>query len=79
VQNKESCWHNHAAGAVGKVDAFALVAEGLRDGTYRIEWWETWKGALERHEEARVQDGKLRLELPGLKTDVAIKARLIRQ
>jgi hypothetical protein len=77
VQNKDSCWHNHAAGTVGKVDAFTLVAEGLRDGQYRIEWWETWKGTLQRHEEARVQDGKLRLEFRGLKTDVAIKARLV--
>ena len=80
VQNKESCWHNHAAGTVGKVDAFALVAEGLRDGEYRIEWWETWKGTLHRHEEARVQDGKLRLEFPGLKErNIAIKIKAVHQ
>jgi hypothetical protein len=77
VQNKESTWHNHAGGVVRRVDGFALEAQGLRDGNYQIQWWETWKGALLRQEEARVRDGKLRLELPGLKTDVAIKAKLV--
>ena len=77
VQNKESTWHNHAAGTVRRVDGFALEAQGLRDGNYHIQWWETWKGALLRQEEARVRDGKLRLEFPGLKTDVAIKAKLV--
>jgi outer membrane lipoprotein-sorting protein len=60
---------------VEKVDDFALAAEGLRDGTYRIEWWETWKGTLQRQEEVRVRDGKLRLEFRGLKSDTAIKAK----
>jgi len=58
----------------GKVDAFSLVADGLsrRQVPYRVVG--TWKGALLRREDARVQDGKLRLEFPGLKTDAAIKS-----
>ena len=74
IQNKESCWFNHAGGGpVGQVDDFTLAAEGLRDGPYRVEWWETWKGSPQRTEEIRVKDGRLPLKVPALKTDVAVK------
>ena len=45
LQNKRSSWYNHAGGGkVGRVDAFELAVEGLSDGRYRLQWWETWKG-----------------------------------
>jgi hypothetical protein len=76
VQNKDSCWFNHGRpGQVHEVDAFTLVAEGLRDGRYNIEWWETWKGGRQAHENVEVRDGRLLLKVPSLKTDLAVKVR----
>ncbi|MHC4405185.1 MAG: hypothetical protein ACYTG0_36530 [Planctomycetota bacterium] len=79
LQNKRSSWCNHAGGGqVGRMDAFELTAEGLRDGKYRLEWWETWKGRLERVEEIEVREGRLTLIVPGLTTDVALKVKPLR-
>jgi hypothetical protein len=74
LQNRRSSWYNHAGnGTVGRVAPFELVARGLADGKYRIEWWETWKGAMQRAEEAEVRDGRLKIVAPALETDVALK------
>jgi hypothetical protein len=76
LQNKRSSWYNHAGGGqVVRVDAFEITAEGLRDGKYGLEWWETWKGRAERVEEVEVRQGELTLTVPGLPTDVALKIK----
>jgi hypothetical protein len=74
LQNKDSCWFNHARPqSVRPIDAFSLTVEGLRDGQCAVEWWETWKGAMQRSECLDVKAGRLLLKVPGLKTDVALK------
>ncbi len=79
LQNKRSSWYNHAGGGqVGRVDPFELTVEGLRDGKYRLEWWGTWKGRLERTEKIEVREGRLTLTVPTLTTDMALKIKLIR-
>ncbi len=76
VQNRDSSWYNHAGnGAVGSVDASTIGLRGLPDGDYRVEWWDTWKGSVQRTEEATVSDGELTLALPRLETDLAMKLR----
>jgi hypothetical protein len=75
LQNRDSSWINHARGPVPAVPAFTVTAEGLPDGKCRVEWWETWKGSVERTEELEVRGGKLVLTLSELKTDVALKIR----
>jgi hypothetical protein len=62
---------------VGRVDPFELTAEGLRDGKYLLEWWETWKGRRERVEEIEVRQGRLMLIVRSLTTDIALKVRPI--
>ena len=77
IQNRESTWYNHARKAVTPVDGFRL-AVGFPDGAYEVEWWETWEGTPLRSQRIEARGGQLRLELPGLKTDVALKIRRAR-
>jgi hypothetical protein len=58
---------------VPPIDAFHLTVAGLRDGPCTVEWWETWKGAVQQSERLEVKDGRLLLKIPGLQTDVAIR------
>jgi len=75
LQNRDSSWYNHARDAVPAVDAFRLAVEGLPDGWFEVEWWETWKGERVRTERLEVRDGRLALTIPSLKTDTALKIR----
>ncbi len=76
LQNRESCWYNHGQGGkVGQVEAFTLAISGLGDGRYRLEWWETWKGAPVRTEQVEAHDGRLTVAVPPLTTDAAVKIR----
>jgi hypothetical protein len=75
VQNKDSSWFNHAAGKVGQVAPSRITVEGLPDGNYRVQWWSTWRSRLHHAEQVVVRSGKLRLTVPSLKTDVALKIR----
>lgn len=78
LQNKRSSWYNHGGGGdVGRVDAFELAVEGLDDGRYQLQWWETWKGQVRRTEEVHVRGGRLVLTLPSLDSDVAVKIKPI--
>jgi len=78
LQNRESCWYNHSGkGKVGQVEAFTLAVTGLRDGRYRLEWWDTWQGKPQRTEQAEARAGRLSLNIPPLATDVAVKIRLV--
>jgi hypothetical protein len=61
------------------MDTFELAAEGLRDGEYRLEWWETWKGRQQRAEEIEVCDGWLTLTVSSLATDIALKIKEIQK
>ncbi len=75
LQNRDSTWYNHSQDAVPSVDAFRLAVEGLADGPYDVEWWETWKGQPARTEQIDVRDGRLPLTVPALKTDTALTIR----
>ena len=55
------------------MDAFRLSVEGLPDGPYDVEWWDTWKGEPVRTDQIEVRDGLLPLMVPALETDTALK------
>ncbi len=74
IQNRESSWYNHGQKAVAPVDGFRLGVT-TADGSYDVEWWETWKGQTLRSEQIEARDGVLPLELPRLETDIALKIR----
>ena len=76
LQNRDSSWYNHARDLVRSVDAFRLSVEGLSDGLYDVEWWNTWKGEPERTDQIEVRDGLLPLMVPALETDTVLKIRV---
>ena len=77
IQNRESSWYNHGRGEVPAVDAFRLGVR-LPSGLYDVEWWETWKGTALRSERVEVEDGLLKMDVPLLKSDVAVKIRKVK-
>lgn len=75
VQNRQSDWYNHSQGTVNTVDPSEITVRGLKDGAWKAQWWETWKGTVEREETVQVRGGAATLKLPALTTDVAVKLR----
>jgi hypothetical protein len=74
VQNKEHTWWNvinqEPVEALGSVD-FELV--GFQDGTYNVEWWDTYTGEVVRTESVQAVEGKIPLHAENLDRDIAIK------
>jgi hypothetical protein len=77
IQNGDSTWVNHArhADEILPFPAAAYTLGGFPDGTYEVEWWETWKGAPQRRERLQATGGKLTLAPGPVATDVAAKIR----
>ncbi len=51
----------------------ALTFDGLADGAYTVEMWDTFEGTLTETTEVTVEGGAFTLELPPFDRDVAIK------
>ena len=52
-----------------------LEVNGMEDGTYEVEFWDTVEGEVTSTVEAQAADGTLTLRLPEVATDVACIAR----
>ncbi len=50
-----------------------LHIPGFPSGRYRVQWWDTYEGKVTRTEEVQVGSEGLRLEMPEVATDLAIK------
>ena len=75
IQNQESDWFNQQKSGVAPVPPSKITLNGFGDGTYTVEWWETWKGGVARTEKVTARNGKLTLWPGEVKTDVAAKIR----
>jgi len=75
IQSGDSTWVNHArhAAEIRPFPAAEFILEGFADGNYEIEWWETWKGAVQRRERVQAKGGQLILQPGPVATDVAAK------
>ena len=60
----------------GPVHDARVAVTGLAAGEYRIEFWDTWGAGKIGERRLRVS-GTLRLELPGLRRDLAVKLKRI--
>ncbi len=79
LQNRRSTWLRHASGEeIPPVPAFVVDLGGFGEGTYEVQWWETWQGAPERTETMQARDGALSLQVEPLTADVALKIRPVR-
>ena len=77
VQNKENTWWNYRNGiAPTPADASRITLGGLTPGTYAIEQWNTYTGAVTPLAPYVSADGTVQIVTPdGLTTDVAYKIR----
>jgi hypothetical protein len=73
LQNGLSSWYNHAHKQVAPLPAASYGIEVGKDGRYRVEWWETWKGQVSHSQEVEARNGVLVLEPGPLTSDVAAK------
>ncbi|MFH1238778.1 MAG: hypothetical protein V1653_01550 [bacterium] len=74
IQNTNSNWYNSSKNiepAPQENISFDLL--GLPDGTYKLEWWDTWAGTIINQTEASSSGGNLTVNLAELKTDIAVK------
>jgi uncharacterized repeat protein (TIGR01451 family) len=52
-----------------------VTVSGLRDGTYKVEWWDTTTGQVTRSEDVACSAGNLVLTINQLQSDIACKIR----
>jgi hypothetical protein len=55
------------------VEGTEVRMTGLPEGSYRIEYWDTWKAQPPKIVEAKASDGALCIQVPVLYRDIAVK------
>lgn len=74
LQNMSHTWWNVAHGnPIPPIEAGTLEIADFDDGEYRIEFWDTRAGRIARADAARANQGRLRIGLPQIERDVAVK------
>lgn len=76
LQNRDHTWHHARQGLVRPVPRSRVTLAGLRDGNWRVEWWDTTRGVATGTTEASCKKGRLTLVTPTITTDVACKLQL---
>lgn len=62
---------------MGPVSNLVLAVKGMRDGRYRVEFWNTREGSVSATVEADVKRGTLNCALPPLPRDMAFKIKAL--
>ncbi|MCC6442168.1 MAG: DUF5060 domain-containing protein [Armatimonadetes bacterium] len=74
LQNRNHSWQARVRGkSVAPAPEARIRLKGLPAGKWRLEWWDTYQGQIERTEEVSGQEGVLEIRVPALETDVAVK------
>lgn len=55
------------------VESAILKLKGLNDGSYKVEWWDTYKGEVQSEEKVTCKDKTLILQIPPVLEDIACK------
>ena len=77
AQHRQFTWENaKALDRLEPTPSLPLRLDKMTPGSYRVEWWDTHKGVVTRAEE-RVCAGDLSLEIPPIRSDMAVKARRV--
>ena len=58
------------------VSGGTLVVPGLQNGVYRVEFWDTYEGEVTDTRRVQIDGNTLRLDLPEVRNDVALKINL---
>ena len=77
IQNTESNWYTNSLKKepTPQRDLCFNVLD-MPQGTYELEWWDTWEGKIINETEAISIGRELPIRLPELKTDIAVKISL---
>lgn len=77
LHDQDSNWYNDKVGkAPQPVTGLQVPVKGLRDGRYKLEWWDTRKGVATATTSAVCRDGRLDLQPPDFIRDIAVKLTL---
>jgi len=78
IQNRESNWYaNSQAREPGLLQSVTFDLLDMPDGKYQIQWWDTWKGEIVSRQNIRSKAGKILIEVPDFKRDLAAKIQKI--
>lgn len=76
LHNRESTWRTDYDGRTPTTLTGLTASLPVRtDGSWQVEWWNTWTGEVVRRERVRSQAGKLELAVPDLERDIAVLAK----
>lgn len=74
IQNRAHTWWNAAHdGVISPIEGAEIEIAGMGDGAHRVEFWDTYAGRISGAAEARAAAGVLRVPLPTIESDVALK------
>ncbi|MBM4086471.1 MAG: DUF5060 domain-containing protein, partial [Planctomycetes bacterium] len=75
VQNRQHTWHKQLVEKVGldEVQGATLRLDGLANGHWAVEWWDTHAGRVTQRAKVSVANGSAALPLPAIRKDVAVK------
>ena len=78
LQNQYHTWYRMRVGMdLRPVRPVRFSVQGLRDGDYRVEWWDTYSGEPTAYQGACCEGGILQIETPEILRDIACKIELL--
>ncbi len=76
LHNRESIWWTDRDGREPKeLPPVRLIVGGIHDGSYRVRWYDTWRGQFFDKADARATGGRIELLVPPFKRDIALIAQ----
>ena len=74
LHNRQHTWWNVVEKKpIAAAPAATVTLDGLPDGTYQVEWWDTWKGEVVKRGTTEAKAGALTLSVDSLARDGAVK------
>lgn len=78
IQNTEFNWHNTFQGkGLNPVEGGYFYVNDIKDGTYSIEWWDTFKGAIISKDTLEAKKSRMYIEIPSFFRDIACKVKKV--
>ncbi len=74
LHDQDSNWYNDKRGLTPvPVQGLRVPLAGLKDGAYRLEWWDTRQGTVLQTTRGQCTDGTLTIAAPDFTRDIAVK------
>jgi len=74
IQNKFYNWKNSCGDIpIAPIQNSYFDVGSLKDGAYKLEWWDTLRGIIIHRDSIKVKAGKVRINIPTFANDLALK------